>query len=286
MLSIRINKPTYRLSAVTAAYILVLSVALSSCSQTDYYDDEPGLRTETLDSYRTELQLDNIINGGYLAIGKFEKYCYPELRKRDDLRYLPYLYIVLSERYLPLEIAQKYYYMVVDMCRFSSDDSVYNIGKLLSDRLKKRYAKLSGPASEAKWGYPYRTYRFKQYATKVQIEDKTYNLDSLRVRVIGYNDRNALSLLEKYYSNSGSMKELAVYYKIMLGFEGNGDLADRYYKALKPYIAEQPEFLNDIRKTLLRAALCDLNDRAQQLCDSLGFSLCDYRLPKLGQLKY
>ena len=27
------------------------------------------------------------------------------------------------------------------------------------------------------------------------------------------------------------------------------------------------------------AALCDHNERAQQLCDSLGFSLCDYRLP-------
>ena len=65
----------------------------------------------------------------------------------------------------------------------------------------------------------------------------------------------------------------------MLGFEGNGDLAERYYTLLKPYLTEQPEFFNGIRKSLLRAALCDHNERAQQLCDSLGFSLCDYRLP-------
>lgn len=278
----KINKLTYSLSGVITICVIALSLTLNSCSEKNDCGNEICLESEPLDYYRTELQLDNIINGGYIAVDYRGQYFYPELQKREDLRYLPYLYLVLSDRYMPLEVARRYYNMVVDMCSFSSDDSVYNIGKSLSERLKEMYSKISGQASKSRWNYPGRTYRFKQYATKVQIEDRTYNLDSLRVRVIGYNDRNALNLLEKYYSTSGQMKELAVYYKIMLGFEGNGDLAERYYTLLKPYLTEQPEFFNGIRKSLLRAAICDQNERAQQLCDSLGISLCYYRHPMFG----
>ena len=89
--------------------------------------------------------------------------------------------------------------------------------------------------------------------------------------------------LETYYNNRNEAKELAIYYKVMLNYEGNGDLAERFYYVLRPYIDEEHQFMNGIRTVLLRAALCDHNARAQELCDSLGFSLCDYRLPRLDE---
>ena len=104
-------------------------------------------------------------------------------------------------------------------------------------------------------------------------------IDTLRVKVIAHNDREALEKLEKYYHDKGDDKGLAIYYKVMLGYEGNGDLAERFYRVLEPHFKETPEFRGAVREVLLRAAICDGNARAQELCDSLGFSLCDYRLP-------
>ena len=69
----------------------------------------------------------------------------------------------------------------------------------------------------------------------------------------------------------------------MLGYEGNGDLAERFYRVLEPYFNETPKFRTAVREVLLRAALCDHNKRAQELCDSLGFSLCDYRITLPGK---
>ena len=51
----------------------------------------------------------------------------------------------------------------------------------------------------------------------------------------------------------------------------SGNVVLRFYRT--------PYFRTAVREVLLRAALCDHNERAQELCDSLGFSICDYRLP-------
>ena len=81
------------------------------------------------------------------------------------------------------------------------------------------------------------------------------------------------------YSEKDDDTGIAIYYKVMLGYEGNGDLAEKFYYTLRPYIDDEHRYFNGIRTVLLRAAICDHNARAQELCDSLGFSLCDYRLP-------
>ncbi len=116
---------------------------------------------------------------------------------------------------------------------------------------------------------------------KDDIAGHRYDIDSLRVRVVAHNDRNALDLLERYYKDKNNDKGIAIYYKVMLSHDGNGDLAERFYRVLEPYFKETPEFRIAVREVLLRAALCDHNARAQELCDSLGYSLCDYKLPKI-----
>ena len=244
---------------------------------------------KTIDSLETEIQLDNIINGLYISVDLNNRNFYRGLHEnRDfsirDLRYLPYICLALNEKCFPYEIISTYRCMLGHMCNFSPNDSVYKLGKVYSIESKDRYYKITKPDSIRPW-WDFDDERDPSFLRKppiVQIDNVAYNLDSLRVSVIGYNDRSALTLLEKYYKDIDMGKELAVYYKVMLGFEGNGDLAERYYEVLKPYLAKQPEFYNSIRETLLRAALCDGNARAQELCDSLGFSLCDYRMPILG----
>lgn len=244
---------------------------------------------KTIDSLETEIQLDNIINGSYIAVDLDNRNFYRGLHesydlKQRNLRYLPYLCLVLNEKHFPTEIIGRYRNMIELMCEFSPNDSVYKLGKVYSVESKDRYYKITNPDSIYPW-WDFDDERdtfIRRNPPIVQIDNRAYNLDSLRVNVIGYNDRNALGLLEEYYKGVDMGKELAVYYKVMLGFEGNGDLAERYYEVLKPYLAKQPEFYNSIRETLIRAALCDRNERAQQLCDSLGFSLCDYRMPVLG----
>ena len=104
-------------------------------------------------------------------------------------------------------------------------------------------------------------------------------IDTLRIQAISYNNRDALDKLETYYKDKGDDTGIAIYYKVMLGYEGNGDLAEKFFKVLEPHFKETPGFRRAVREVLLRAALCDKNKRAQELCDSLGFSFCDYRLP-------
>lgn len=259
---------------------IFMSITVCSCRDKNDYDGAEYLTTIAIDSLETEIRLDDIYNGGYIAVNGRNKYEYQELWERDDLRYLPYIYLALGERYLPRPIAQRYNQIIIDMCGYSANDSVYWFGKLFSDRLRDKYYEVceSDPGFHMR-KYPERGKTIKRKPSVGQIEGKMYNLDSLRISVIGYNDRNALALLEKYYKDIDMGKELAAYYKVMLGFEGNGDLAERYFEVLEPYLAEQPEFYGGIKEVLLRAALCDHNNRAQELCDSLGISLCDYRLP-------
>lgn len=258
----------------------LMTGALYSCGDKNNYDEVDYMTVIEIDSLETEFRLDDIYNGGYIAVNGRNKYEYQELWQRGDLRYLPYIYLALGERYLPRPIAQQYNQMIIDMCGYAQNDSVYYFGKLFSKRLRDKYSKLCESDPDFRMRkYPERERIIKRKSPKVQIDDKVYDLDSLRISVIGFNDRNALGLLEKYYKSIDMGKELAAYYKVMLGFEGNGDLAERYYEVLKPYLSEKPEFYGGIKEVLLRAALCDHNERAQELCDSLGFSLCDYRLP-------
>ena len=98
------------------------------------------------------------------------------------------------------------------------------------------------------------------------------------MKVIAHNDRKALGQLEKYYKEIGYDLGIAIYYKVLLCQDGNGDLAERLYRVLKPYFDKRPELENAAHDALIRAALCDHNERAQQLCDSLGYSLCDYKV--------
>ena len=65
---------------------------------------------------------------------------------------------------------------------------------------------------------------------------------------------------------------------MLLSYKGNGNLAERFFKVLEPYFDTKPEFKNAVREVLLRTAICDHNARAQELCDSLAISFCDYRL--------
>lgn len=260
---------------------IIMSVIVSSCY------GKGGVYTieKTIDSLETEIQLDNIINGSYISVDLGNRKFYRGLHERKDLRYLPYLFIVMNEQFLPRPITDRYILMIYDRCGYSLNDSIYELGKVYSVEVMDKYSRLFKPDSINPWRWSYPEHSdliHEDQSPIVQIEDSWYNLDSLRISVIGYNDRHALDLLKKYYNNIRMGKELAVYYKIMLAFEGNGDLAECYFDVLKPYLEEQPEFYNSIREVLLRAALCDNNERAQKLCDSLGFSLCDYRVHELG----
>lgn len=122
-------------------------------------------------------------------------------------------------------------------------------------------------------------YLVDDYEGEKELRIEPSAIDTLRVLAVIHNSRWALERLEKYYHDKGDDKGLAIYYKVMLGYEGNGDLAERFYRVLEPHFKDTPEFRGAAREVLLRAAICDGNARAQELCDSLGFSLCDYRLP-------
>ena len=65
-------------------------------------------------------------------------------------------------------------------------------------------------------------------------------IDTLRVLAVIHNSRWALERLEKYYHDKGDDKGLAIYYKVMLGYEGNDDLAERFYRVLEPHIKDTP----------------------------------------------
>lgn len=279
-----------RIIIIIVVTITFLS-GLYSCVRKDHDWISPCL-PEPMDSIHTEVELLNILNGGYIHLPYAESYKLQNLYVRDDLRYLPYMVLMYTQTYLPHHVASQNECDLLDCC--SANDSVLNnLGKYCRNRTdyvnqtlagRKPIKRASGFDDELEdyvleedmeedmeeWVRP---------KVMTKIGDRVYDLDSLRIRVVAHNDRSALEKLEQYYTEIKFPRELAVYYKVMLCYEGNGDLAERYYKVLKPYLRKYPEFLIGIRQVLLRAAYCDNNKRAQQLCDSLGFSLCDYRLP-------
>lgn len=195
------------------------------------------------------------------------------LERRSDLEYLPYLLSACSD----LDVNLPSYHIILDfitLCTEAIDDKgLYDLGKRVIENLNKQCGQSNGyeyPDSFSKGGMePIWDYKCFEPTP----------IDTLRVKALVYNDREALDKLEKYYHDKGGDKGIAIYYKVLLSYEGNGDLAERFYHVLEPYFVNTPQFKLAVRQVLLRAALCDKNARAQELCDSLGFSLCDYRLP-------
>ena len=274
-----IKQIKYKSYVLTLLPACLLMIGAFSCRKNSG-DDWITITPEPLDSLQTEIQLDNILNGGYVWLPGEDPYRLPELKYRSDLRYLPYLYIMFNQTFLPDHIAG-FYGLNFDTSRGvykGGDTLVYKIGACSTDRANyvKKYT--AGANRTVVWYPNIDDIEYDDYsANKVNIYGTHYDIDSLRIRVIACNDRSALELLEKYYTSIKQLKELAIYYKVLLSYEGNGDLAEKYYTVLKPYLRKRPEFLNGVREVLLRAAHCDNDRRAQELCDSLGFSLCDYR---------
>lgn len=197
-----------------------------------------------------------------------------ELETRTDLEYLPYYLLLCNDNhsYLPVGMSADIF---ISLCTEAIDDkNLFDLGKKVIDNLNKKvgekYWPLEYPDGFTKGG-------METYREFMWFEPTT--LDTLRVKAIAHNDRDALAKLEKYYMDKGDDKGIAIYYKVLLGYEGNGDLAERFYRVLEPHLGKTPELRFAVREVLLRAAICDGNVRAQELCDSLGFSLCDYRLP-------
>lgn len=202
-----------------------------------------------------------------------------ELYTRTDLEYLPYL-LLLCNNSNNLTSGNDLQYVFMSLCAECIDDKrLFDLGKQIIEQInkKRKRFKIEYPDEFSK-GYM-ETFRMPK-----MFEPTT--IDTLRVRVVAHNDRKALKKLEKYYLDKNDGLGIAIYYKVLLGYEGNGDLAEKFYRVLEPYFEKTPQLRSAVREVLLRAAICDHNDRAQQLCDSLGFSLCDYRLPEPGQLKY
>lgn len=254
--------------------LLSATLAFNSCKRSQ--STERALPVSPcLDSINTELQLDNIIDGGYIK----NTSCY-FLKSRKDLRYLPYYVQMFNDCYLPKGKARLFKGIYGSM----SHKLDTGLMKIYNHILESEHSKNSDLEIDGlKYDFEFKPGLTYSCLNKDSIDGAFLSIDSLRVRVVAHNDRDALQKLETYYTNRNEAKELAIYYKVMLNYEGNGDLAERFYYVLRPYIDEEHQYMNGIRTVLLRAALCDHNARAQQLCDSLGFSLCDYRLPRLDE---
>ncbi len=273
----------------------LLSIFLVSCthkteslSEDDTIMIEPGINQ--LDSITTQKILETALINGYIDIERWqEHYGYDiKLYFKADLGYLPYY--MLTFRHpdrIPLgstEFIEEYISMGVDAI---DDPKLFNLIKedvtALNDYLEKHTFEESNDSSQhlkrTIYEYPDSFIGGDALFSGYYLDSFTCNeTDTLRVRAVVHNDREALAALEKYYRDNGDDKGIAIYYKVMLGYEGNGDLAERFYRVLEPYFNETPKFRTAVREVLLRAALCDHNKRAQELCDSLGFSLCDYRI--------
>ncbi len=229
-----------------------------------------------LDSLRTEYLLDNVISGWYADQYEPDVYRVSDLYHIYGLRYTPYFYQTFTDKYLPIHMASN---QSLDFLWHSRGDSGLVI---LGTQCMERYnEKLDIPEPKLSI-YDRVKFKKEKYHNYRLVGNETLSIDSLMARALAYNDRQALEKLEEYYLASDNPKGIAIHYKAMLNYEGNGDLAERFYNVLKPYLGEKPQYRNGIRQVLLRAAICDGNARAQELCDSLGYSLCDYRRPVPG----
>ena len=206
-----------------------------------------------------------------------------------DMSYMPYLYLVESSKKYTLDSIGAAWNEHHDIdwvpYLFSSvinDRLLYETGKRLMENYNKKHdTDFKYPETYKKGALQLRLvdYLVDDYGGEKELRIEPSAIDTLRVLAVIHNSRWALERLEKYYHDKGDDKGLAIYYKVMLGYEGNGDLAERFYRVLEPHFKDTPEFRGAAREVLLRSAICDGNVRAQELCDSLGFSLCDYLLP-------
>ena len=244
------------------------------------------------DSARTREIMDGALWRGYIK-HDYDSAWFMSGRTKfypvKDMSYLPYLYLVESSKKYTLDSIGPAKWADYDIdwvpFLFSSvinDRLLYKTGKRLMENYNRKH--------DTNFRYPK---TFKKDTLDLRLVDYLASgyvgvkglcfepsaIDTLRVLAVIHNSRWALERLEKYYHDKGDDKGLAIYYKVMLGYEGNGDLAERFYRVLEPHFKDTPEFRGAVREVLLRAAICDGNARAQELCDSLGFSLCDYRLP-------
>ena len=238
-----------------------------------------------LDSLETKKVLETALWTGNVDPGK-KSGDTPELFLRDDLEYLPYLF--LEQTNMTNSYSSILLQNFIVMCSEAIDDKkLFETGKRVVDIDNERSKLLPPqvhPITGKKRGYSPIHYpdSFESGLTWSFINAVPFNIttiDSLRVRAIVHNDRKALEKLEDYYKRKGDDTGIAIYYKVMLCYEGNGDLAEKFYKVLEPHFNKTPGFHKAVREVLLRAAYCDNDRRAKELCDSLGFSFCDYRLP-------
>lgn len=239
-----------------------------------------------LDSIRTRKVMEKSMCFGYFDIPYSHKErCQYDMYESSDMEYLPYFMNVFSSEptfdYLDL---LEYF---ISMCTMAVDDKdLFAYGKKCVDKINIQISNL--PPYQSPYNGKIFFHRQKKYPNEFEpgltdnfdhsIPYKPTALDTLRIGALIRNDRNALAQIEDYYRGKGDEKGLAIYYKVMLNYDGNGDLAERFYRVLAPHINEMPELRIAVRKVLLRAALCDRDKRAQELCDSLGFSLCDYKI--------
>lgn len=259
-------------------YLIYVIVILTSCScerkhSTTYI---PWCKLAPMDSARTEHQIDNIISGWYIDEFYEDLDHIKGLDRGVEMRMLPYYYQMFITKTLPSEVSLRFSDSFGYLCTLY-DPNLLHLYDTTIDRIKKNVGQLYVDKS-AFMGFFNDTTKDK-YKNYADIDGERMSVDSLRIRVVAYNDRNALGKLERYYHDRNEPRELAIYYQVLLNYDGNGDLAERFYYVLRPYLKEKAQYLNGIHEVLLRAALCDHNERAQELCDSLGFSLCDYKIP-------
>ncbi len=262
---------------IVYAPLILLLLAVMSCNM-DLRKKAEFMKEVTLDSIETEYQLDNIVSGWYADMYAINSDKCPAFERREDLRYLPYLYVMFNEYSIPRHILPKYS-LEYALSTNRYDTILQRIYDESITRMMHRDGFDRKTDDSIYWDVKFDS--GKKYSDYELIGGRSYSIDSLRIRVVAYNDRSALEKLEQFYSSGNdpaAQKELAVYYRVLLTYEGNGDLAERFYKVLKWYYDKRLQFRNGVRLVLLRAAVCDGNARAQELCDSLGFSLCDYKI--------
>ena len=259
-------------------FIYALLIIQYSCKKDTNIDTEDisdgfaiDLCPRILDSAETHTLLNQAVTAQFIGQIPISY----ELPIRTDLEYLPYLMIILQnpDRF-PFQLSPLLDDLVSICTNSMDDEKLYSYGKRV-------YSKYCDRNEQVESEYP-KNFSIDRNSTYNFSDPPSYQLnsiDTLRIHALIHNDREALTKLEDYYCSKGKTSDLAIYYKVMLCYEGNGDLAERFYNVLRSYFKFRPEIRTAVREVLLRAALCDHNARAQELCDSLGFSLCDYRLP-------
>lgn len=226
-----------------------------------------------LDSIETQNIMEGSLAEGRIVLSPINGE-YPDcLFYWKDLEYMPYMMMTLSKPYPSWDSVYKtcLSYMI-DICYHTIFDTLLQeYGKRYIDAYNEQIE--SEPPLMNRRGEVID--RRKPYPEQIGLR-KISAIDSLRIKALIHNDRDALTKLEEHYRAIDYELGVAVYYKLMLGFEGNGDLAERFYRVLQPHFSENPRLKLAAKEVLTTAALRDGNQRAQELCDSLEYQLHVY----------